>query len=277
MADSVFISVASNDNFVISYNSSQIEFGTVSLSWRFHVKITIYEEPRPSGQGAQIGKLECYFDQGDYASARFNDGRDTGSGGGFWNAAGIMWGDGVFTEQSSPLPVVSSDTEQAMVNQLDAATSDYFVRFSFCDNDEPPVDLKSWSKLSGFTRIIYQSELDPNGNLPALTLARLFSRWYDWETGNNLAMVTDKGTIESSAMNIDWHYYPWARKLSGDWESCNRDFDTKPSSSRSAYLRRKESGSWQDVLNNIQDANDQMSWRKQGGSWKYALPYGNNA
>lgn len=285
MADSVFHSVASATNHELSYGL----YGQVFVSWSFDVWITIYETPRQSGNRTEIGQLRCAFPSGGSATAWYRADAYTGRGAGFWNAAGIMWGNGTFTEQWNSLRLYpyGSDTDSYnfMLSQLDAATSDYFVRFAFIDN-ENPVSLNTWTPTgSSFSRPIYEDELDEDGNLPPLVLARLFMRWYDHDDAGDssssypyAARVTEAGIITSEQMSIDWRFYPWARKLSGAWESCNRDYDT-PSASRSAYLRHKESGSWADVLNTMQPSgqDDQMSWRKQGGVWKYALPYGNNA
>lgn len=268
MADSVFRSTASLSNFQVPYGG----FGNVYISFTFNVEITIYETPR---SGGVIGKLRCYFPNGSRASAWYEGDSETGTGGGFWNAAGIMWGDGSFHEQWHAMSDASEDSYGRMENELDWATSDYFVRFAFCDNVSSP-DLSVWAPAgASFSRDIYQSELDSNGNLPPLVLARVFSRYYDHESGPAYSVVSLQRTITSNEMHVNWKYYPWARKLSGNWESLNRDINTS-SASRSAYLRRKDSGAWHDVLNDMQSSS-QSAWRKQDGAWKNAVPYGNNA
>lgn len=285
MADSVFHSVASANNYEVSYGP----YGQVLMSWAFDVWVTIYETPRTIGNQVSIGNLRCAFPSDGSAIAWYRADAYTGDGAGFWNAAGIMWGNGTFVPQRQSLYLppygTDSDSYDAMLAQLNAATSDYFVRFAFVDNVASP-NLETWAPVgASFSREIYESELDASGNLPPLVLAKLFSRSYDHDdatgpgSGYPYATVVDLvGEITSQQMNIDWRYYPWARKLSNQWESCNRDYDT-PTASRQAYLRRKESGGWQDVLNNLQPsaASDQMAWRKQDGNWEYALPYGNNA
>jgi len=282
MADSVFHTVASATDYAIPYG----DYGTVLVSWAFDVYITIYETPRTVDGTLMIGELHCAFPENGSAVARYVDGPETGNGSGFWNAAGIMWGNGSFVEQwqRKKLPPFGSDSDSYndMLAQLDSATSDYFTRFSFVDNQPSPVQLYQWNQAgASFTRYIRAYELDSEGNLPPLVLARLFTRFYDndhadHDTGYDYKTVVALNTeITSESMHVDWRYYPWSIKKNGSWLSCNRDFSTTPSENRNAYLRRKN-GLWDDVLNSNQGTT-QESWVKKNGIWQRALPYGTGA
>ena len=271
MANFVFEQRARVQDFEFDYGG----FGTIYVSFSFNVRITIYENP-PGGN--VVGLLECWFDQHDRARASLEPDSLTGTGGGFWNAAGVMWGDGSFHRVESPLYDPQYDSQSNMIADLDAATSDYFVRFSFCDSDPDPDLYVSAPEGAHFSRNITTSDLDSQGNLKPLVLAKMFDRSYyhPADVGpDNAAIVAYAGDISSDAMGINWKYYPWARMISGAWQSCNRDIDT-PTGSRTAYLRHMESSSWADVLNDIQGTT-QMAWRMQNGSWRIAAPYGNNA
>ena len=269
MADLVYNQVARVTDKEFSYGG----YGTIYVSFAFNVRITIYETQR---SGGVIGKLECWFNSGSRATARYVDQWD--SGGGFWNAAGIMWGDGAFHHVETPLYNPANDSYSLMIDDLDDATSDYFIRFYFCDSAQSSTFDFDGPTGASFSRNLTTNDLDSNGNLKPLVLAKMFRRYYyhpDDVGPDNASVVEYYGDVESSEMGLNWKYYPWARKISGAWESCNRDINTA-SASRSAYLRHKESGSWQNVLNDMQGTT-QMSWRKQSGSWKIAIPYGNNA
>lgn len=287
MADSVFHSVASMTDYTVPYGVYPDNFGNVLISWAFDVYITIYETPRWVDGVKMIGELHCAFPSNGSAVARFVAGPRTGDGAGFWNAAGIMWGDGTFVAQKSlkKLPPYGSDTDsyEEMLVQLDAATSDYFARFAFYDKDSDP-QLFQWNPMgANFTRLIRESELDSEGNLPSLVLAKLFTRFYDndhadYDTGYPYGPAVVLSTeITSQAMNIDWRYYPWSVKVGGSWLSCNRDYNTI-SENRNAYLRIKD-GSFRDVLNwnQLPTGETQKSWVKRNNDWQRALPTGTGA
>lgn len=269
MADLVFNQRARVQDFEFSYGG----FGLIYVSFSFNVRITVYETQR---SGGVIGKLECWFDQGDLPRARYEYQWDTG--GGFWNAAGLMWGDGSFHNVSTPLYDPANDTQARCFSDLNAATSDYFIRFYFQDsNQSATFDYDTAGALS-FSRNLTTSDLDSSGNLKPLVLVKMFSRYYhhpDDVGPDNESRVRYDGDVTSDAMGINWKYYPWARMVSGAWQSCNRDIGT-PTGSRTAYLRHRESSAWADVLNDMQGTT-QMGWRRQGGTWKIAIPYGNNA
>ena len=84
--------------------------------------------------------------------------------------------------------------------------------------------------------------------------------------------------VLNDQISVDWLYYPWAVRSGSKWLTCNRDYDTVPSSNRTAYLRLKENGAWRDVLNNLVDreyAHD--GWIKENGAWIRADLYGDNS
>ena len=85
--------------------------------------------------------------------------------------------------------------------------------------------------------------------------------------------------LTTAELATDTKYYPWERKVlemsNERWLSCNRNYTDIASENRNAYLRRKKSGAWADVLNDYwkNAAADNSSWIKKS-SWTKALPVG---
>lgn len=78
--------------------------------------------------------------------------------------------------------------------------------------------------------------------------------------------VTDAGTADSvgisfTGMEVFFDYYPWSRRISGDFKSLNRDGTGQTSTG----LFRRESGSWNQVINGEGDSGNKMGLRYNGG------------
>lgn len=280
MADLTSHFVCSNigSGYEYTWESGEGMYGKYIVEWAFDVYITIYENRREN----VIGHLKCAFPSGSSAAGSFSSG--SAVGGGFCDAAGLMWGDASYTEQSASLPDDTYDSQATAESQLRAFCPNYICYFGYKNSSKQPFFAAQAG--SYFERDITVDDLDSNGNLKQLKLLQLFKRWYDWSDDGTtprepasarLAKVTFEADI-TSGLNIDWKFYPWAVKKSGEWKSLNRDYPTTPSPSRTAYHRRKEGGQWQDVLNTLQpnNPNDQMSWRKQSNNWLFGKQFGNN-
>lgn len=281
MADSVTHFVCSNidsGGYEYVWESNLGVYGRYVVKWAFDVYITLYENRR----GNIIGHLKCAFPSGSSAVGEFYNGDI--EGGGFCDAAGLMWGDASYTKQSESLPDDTYDSPATAEEQLKKFCPNYICYFGYKNSSKDTF----FAAASGsfFERDLTTDDLDDNGNLKKIKLLQLFKRSYDWSDDGKtprepasarLAIVNFEADI-TSGLDIDWKFYPWAVKKSGSWKSLNRDYSTTPSSSRSAYHRRKEGGQWQDVLNTMQpnSPDDQMSWRKQNGGWLFGQNYGDN-
>lgn len=78
--------------------------------------------------------------------------------------------------------------------------------------------------------------------------------------------ITDAGTatavpITFTGMEVFFDYYPWSRRISGDFKSLNRDGTGQTSTG----LFRRESGSWNQVINGEGDSGNKMGLRYNGG------------
>lgn len=287
MADSVLNTRASISNYLSGYGG----YGNVYISFSLGVRITIYDlsDPSHASEPANVrGKLECWCDQ--TPSAEYVADELSGTGGGFWNADALMWGDRNYTPQWNRLDNPAYDTESDAFSEMNAATGGHhFIMYTFCDaiydGDFTAYQIAS----NSFSRDITTDDFNSDGSLKPLLLIRMIARSYDHSDSDpsyqDAAVVEQYNTIYTSRISpdspdfdppISFMFYPWGRKLSSDWKSCNRDYDTA-SANRSAYLRRKESGAWADVLNDLQAATaNQMGFIKASGNWKMSSLYGSN-
>ena len=293
MADRVYHFIA--DNTASGYETSYGGYGSIILKWIFNVEITIYENP-PDGN--HRGEIRCWFPSDGGVVSSAVDGPLSGTGGGFWNAAGIAWGSeevGIWLYDTSASYSTNDYKELSIAQNNDFMSRQgrsYFALFSVCDANTPiDSDMYSYSDHGmSWSRDITDNDFDSNGNLKPITIGRVFTRRLEWDGDthgqthpsvfipNNTTVLEDMGPITSQQLGIDWNYYPWARKINGSWNSLNREYESVPvSANRNAYLRIRKNNAWDDVLNNLENPGIAESEVKSNGNWKQAVPYGTGA
>lgn len=127
------------------------------------------------------------------------------------------------------------------------------------------VGSKGWVKLANSI-----SELGSNGTITIYLAGVItFSQ-----------TITDAGTASSVAITFTgeeiwkfFDYYPWARRMSGDWKSLNRD----GSGQSSTGLFRRENGAWAQVLNGEEDSGKSNGMRRLSGTWSKSSKTGTGA
>lgn len=297
MADRTYHFVANNlaDNQGRGWRASFGAWGSIYVKWAFNVDITIYDPPR----GSDRGEIYCHFPSGAGAVGTPEGGVQ---GGGYWNETGVAWGSEIMSDQLWDIGSVDAEQDSMaladthVANWLAANNKSAFYVGRYCDADVPII-LHDWgyeSVNTSWSRKLKDEDFDSDGNLKSIVIARLFSRRlvHSYPEGgcytaqgtwvpNDTTLLEDLMPITSEALGIDWKYYPWARKIDGDWKSLNREYRSVPTSAnRNAYLRIMKSGAWDDVLNDLEHPDYPESESHimiASGNWKRAEPYGSGA
>ena len=111
---------------------------------------------------------------------------------------------------------------------------------------------------SGYVKV--NGNITLEGSDPIKRTAKVYCSgvvWYGSPSTQGATMDDTIVPLTDIIINQIFDYYPWARKVSGEWRSLNRS---------GGSLKRKSGGVWQDMKNSTGNGTSK-AFRKSGGSW----------